>query len=34
MELLVLLVVFLAIGAAATRWGVDTRDQHNNWDRG
>ena len=33
MELLVLLVFFLAIGAAATRWGVDTREAHNNWDR-
>jgi hypothetical protein len=33
MELLVLLVFFLAIGIAATRWGVDTREQHNNWDR-
>jgi hypothetical protein len=33
MELVVLLVFLLAIGAAATRWGVDTRDQHNNWDR-
>jgi len=33
MELLVLLVFFLAIGAAATRWGVDTREKHNNWDR-
>ena len=28
-----MLVFFLAIGAAATRWGVDTREQHNNWDR-
>ena len=36
MELLVLLMVFLAIGAigaAALRWGVDTREYHNNWDR-
>jgi hypothetical protein len=33
MELLVLLVFFLATAVAATRWGVDTRDQHNNWDR-
>ena len=33
MELLVLLVFFLAIGIAATRWGVDTREHHNNWDR-
>jgi hypothetical protein len=33
MEFLVLLVVFLAIAAAAVRWGADTREQHNNWDR-
>ncbi len=29
-----MLVFFLAIGVAALRWGVDTREQHNNWDRG
>lgn len=28
-----MLVVFLVIGAAGTRWGVDTREHHNNWDR-
>jgi len=28
-----MLVFFLAIGVAALRWGVDTREQHNNWDR-
>ncbi len=28
-----MLVAFLVIGAAGTRWGVDTREQHNNWDR-
>jgi hypothetical protein len=28
-----MLVIFLAIGAAALRWGVDTREHHNNWDR-
>jgi hypothetical protein len=33
MEFLVMLVFFLAIGVAALRWGVDTREQHNNWDR-
>jgi hypothetical protein len=33
MELFVLLAFFLAIAVAATRWGVDTREQHNNWDR-
>jgi len=33
MELLVLLVVFLVLGAAGMRWGVDTREHHNNWDR-
>jgi hypothetical protein len=33
MELLVLLVAFLAVAAAALRWGVDTREPHNNWDR-
>lgn len=33
MELVVLLAFFLAIAVAATRWGVDTREQHNNWDR-
>ncbi len=33
MALLVLLLVFLALAAAALRWGVDTREPHNNWDR-
>jgi hypothetical protein len=33
MPLLVLLVFFLAIGVAGLRWGVDTREHHNNWDR-
>ena len=33
MELLVLLLFFLAIGVAALLWGVDTREPHNNWDR-
>jgi hypothetical protein len=33
MELLLLLLFFLAIGAAALRWGVDSREHHNNWDR-
>ena len=33
MEFLVMLVFFLAIGVAALRWGVDTREQRNNWDR-
>jgi hypothetical protein len=33
MELLVLTVVLLAVAAAALRWGVDTREAHNNWDR-
>jgi hypothetical protein len=33
MEFVVMLVIFLAIGAAALRWGVDTREHHNNWDR-
>ena len=28
-----MLVFFLAIGVAALRWGVDTRERHNNWDR-
>ena len=28
-----MLVFFLAIGVAALRWGVDTREQRNNWDR-
>ena len=28
-----MLVFFLAIGVAALRWGVDTREPHNNWDR-
>ena len=28
-----MLVFFLAIGVAALRWGVDTREQHNNWAR-
>jgi hypothetical protein len=33
MELLVLLVLFLLVDAAALRWGVDTREPHNNWNR-
>jgi hypothetical protein len=33
MELLVLLLAFLALAAAAVRWGADTRTAHNNWDR-
>jgi hypothetical protein len=33
MELLVLLLLFLAVAAAALRWGVDTREPHNNWNR-
>ena len=33
MELLVLIVLFLALAAAALRWGVDTREACNNWDR-
>jgi hypothetical protein len=33
MELLVLLIVFLGLAAAALHWGVDTREAHNNWDR-
>jgi hypothetical protein len=32
MEFFVILVFFLAIGVAALRWGVDTREPHNNWD--
>ena len=27
-----MLVFFLAIGVAALRWGVDTREPHNNLD--
>jgi len=33
MAFLVLLLVFLVLGAAGMRWGVDTREHHNNWDR-
>ena len=33
MELLVLIVLFIALAAAALRWGVDTREACNNWDR-
>jgi hypothetical protein len=33
MALLVLLVLFLALDAAALRWGVDSREPHNNWNR-
>ena len=33
MEILVLLIAFVALAAAAARWGVDTRTAHNNWDR-
>jgi hypothetical protein len=33
MEFFVLSLVFLALAAAALRWGVDTRAPHNNWNR-
>ena len=33
MAFLVLLLLLLAIGAAGLRWGVDTREHHNNWNR-
>jgi|tagenome__1003787_1003787.scaffolds.fasta_scaffold9141546_2 hypothetical protein len=33
MQLLVLLLVFLALAAASLRWGADTRTAQNNWDR-
>ena len=33
MELIVLLLVIAVVGGAGLRWGVDTREAHNNWDR-
>jgi hypothetical protein len=33
MELLVLLLVFLAVAVAGIRWGADSREPHNNWNR-
>jgi nitrogen fixation-related uncharacterized protein len=33
MELLVLLLVFLAIAVAGVLWGVDSREPQNNWNR-
>ena len=33
MALLVLLLVFLAVAAASLRWGADSREAHNNWNR-
>jgi hypothetical protein len=33
MELIVMLLVIAAVAGAGLRWGVDTREPHNNWDR-
>jgi hypothetical protein len=33
MELLVLLAIFVSLAVAGLRWGVDTREHHNNWNR-
>ena len=33
MEFVVLLLLFLAFAAAAVRWGVDSREPQNNWNR-
>jgi hypothetical protein len=33
MALLVLLLVFLALAVAGLRWGTDSRESHNNWNR-
>ena len=33
MALLVLLLLFLALAVVALRWGVDTREPRNNWNR-
>jgi hypothetical protein len=33
MALLVLLLVFLALAVAGLRWGADSRESHNNWNR-
>jgi hypothetical protein len=33
MELLVLLLVFLALAVAGVLWGADSRESHNNWNR-
>ena len=33
MEFLVLLALIAVVAAAGLRWGVDTREPHNNWNR-
>jgi hypothetical protein len=33
MEFFVVLLLLLALVAAGLRWGVDSREPHNNWDR-
>lgn len=33
MELLVLAVVLVSLALAGLRWGADSREPHNNWDR-
>ena len=33
MELIVLLVLIAVVAGAGLRWGVDSREPHNNWDR-
>jgi nitrogen fixation-related uncharacterized protein len=34
MELLVFALVLIALAVAGLRWGVDSREPRNNWDRG
>jgi hypothetical protein len=34
MALLVLIVALLVVAAASLRWGTDSREPHNNWNRG
>ena len=34
MELFVLVLAFVSLAVAGLRWGVDSREPHNNWNRG
>jgi hypothetical protein len=33
MELIVLLLLIAVVAGAGLRWGADSREAHNNWDR-
>jgi hypothetical protein len=34
MALLVLVAILVSVAVAGLRWGVDSRELHNNWNRG